>query len=477
MQAGGTGNPNLKQMAQPSSKRARKIIETSDPATILACKTTARGHLDRATDYPGVPARLRKRVKEFMTQGICTYEPGLTKAQVRSCRKHIYNMFDTTMSTIKRLDKLEDLEKIGFTNFKLRHKGRYDLQIDAFKGEAFDYLRESAPWLPLVRAILGEGCVLGHSGVMLSLPGSETQPWHSDGPHLNHQEHDLPHCVNVFVPLVHITAQNGGTEMVPETHLLGAYEDESCESRTVQAKSGTCILFDYRLRHRGLGNRTSDVPRPLMYLTYCQPHYRDDANFSSGRYMKELPKMTHSLSRKQRADKRTQGIPDAGSGSTSGTGTDMDTDAGAGKVAPGGPTVVEDPADNYSATFGVIDYDSDDDVQAAPIATRPVLSKEEKCRAARAHHRKKAAACERVNGIPIYTDAPVLAIDKTGWYPAKVIGVDAAKRTLRIHFNGWHKRFDFTCPFDSGKIKAPKSSDMLVTSGRGMLEEVTLAKT
>ena len=32
-------------------------------------------------------------------------------------------MFDRTMLTIKRLGKEEDLMKVGFTNFKLRHSG------------------------------------------------------------------------------------------------------------------------------------------------------------------------------------------------------------------------------------------------------------------------------------------------------------------------------------------------------------------
>ena len=54
---------------------------------------------------------------------------------------------------------------------------------------------------------------------MLSFPGSATQPWHSDGPHMpgpqdagNGEPFVAPlHAVNVFVPLVDITALNGGT--------------------------------------------------------------------------------------------------------------------------------------------------------------------------------------------------------------------------------------------------------------------------
>lgn len=124
------------------------------------------------------------------------------------------------------------------------------MEIKDFEKESFSFLRGEAPWLPLVQSILGEECVLCNTGVMLSLPGSGTQPWHSDGDHVIKTSHMPPHCLNVFVPLVTITRENGGTEMVPETHMLGGYHKDN-KSITIQAKSGSCILFDYRLRHRG----------------------------------------------------------------------------------------------------------------------------------------------------------------------------------------------------------------------------------
>jgi ectoine hydroxylase-related dioxygenase (phytanoyl-CoA dioxygenase family) len=62
--------------------------------------------------------------------------------------------------------------------------------------------------------------------------------------------------------------------MVPDTHYLFQTEDVRPKerlpgydldraSRTIQAKKGSCILFDFRLKHRGLGNN-SQKPRPLM---------------------------------------------------------------------------------------------------------------------------------------------------------------------------------------------------------------------
>jgi len=109
---------------------------------------------------------------------------------------------------------------------------------------------------------------------MLSLPGSDAQPMHQDGPHLNADEYDKqqekqrlegasgsgdgkskaaggsseatkkrksqggggagkearhlpPYAVNVFVPLVDISVENGGTEFWLGTHRLGAHAPSS----------------------------------------------------------------------------------------------------------------------------------------------------------------------------------------------------------------------------------------------------------
>lgn len=113
----------------------------------------------------------------------------------------------------------QKLQDRGFTEFKLRHAGRYDLVIQSFKEDRFSFLHKDASWLPLVQELLGKDCKLVHTGVMLSLPGSLNQPWHSDGPHLDTKRHLPPHCVNVFVPLVDLCRENGPTEFTPTTHI------------------------------------------------------------------------------------------------------------------------------------------------------------------------------------------------------------------------------------------------------------------
>jgi ectoine hydroxylase-related dioxygenase (phytanoyl-CoA dioxygenase family) len=74
----------------------------------------------------------------------------------------------------------------------------------------------------------------------------------------------------------------GPTEFTPGTHLQ--WGRRHLGNVAVTAAAGDAILFDYRLRHRGLPNKTSDVVRPLVYITYAKPFFRDEANFSLKRY-------------------------------------------------------------------------------------------------------------------------------------------------------------------------------------------------
>ena len=139
---------------------------------------------------------------------------------------------------------------------------------------------QAPPWRDLVTALLGPQHQLIHTGCMLSVPGSATQPWHSDGDHLCAKRHLPPHCLNVFVPLVDVTSKNGATEFVPRSHIDWGSDQPPVTPLTT---AGECVLFDYRLKHRGLGNRSSE-DRPMLYFTYGRASFVDQFNFSHKRY-------------------------------------------------------------------------------------------------------------------------------------------------------------------------------------------------
>ena len=83
-------------------------------------------------------------------------------------------------------------------------------------------LATGGAWMSTIQVILGVDVVLLFCGVVLArgnVNGGIDQAWHQDGGHLFEEGEHLPcHCLNVFVPLVDITEQNGPTQFVLGSH-------------------------------------------------------------------------------------------------------------------------------------------------------------------------------------------------------------------------------------------------------------------
>jgi len=226
----------------------------------------------------------------------------LTATQVHQCYNAGVKHFNQIMQTVKSRDLQRQLEQ-GFDLLRQRGRGRYDMELPAFDSKAFAFLTDlkKAPWMPIVREILGPTVSLIHKGIFLSLPDAETQDYHQDGPHLSSQTHKPCHAINVFVPLVDLTTQ--GTEFCLGSHLLSQEDYNRKFLVTPKVKAGTPILFDYRLGHRGLANASDEI-RPVVYCTYSTGEFRDSVNFSRRRYCAIGDLVDVGPSREERSKRR-----------------------------------------------------------------------------------------------------------------------------------------------------------------------------
>lgn len=188
---------------------------------------------------------------------------------------------------------------VGVDAFKFKEIGsrgpqRFDLLLQM---PEFDELARTAAWVPVVEHFLGDVTTLHIAiSVVYSRPGAPDQYWHADGPHLSptpwnacsldeRSEAD-PYAICAFLPLVDLSQDVGFTQFWPGSHkheqLIGF--GEACpivhSNYDAIVTAGDCVLYDYRLIHRGMGNR-SDMERPILQFLYHKNFYHESHNYGT----------------------------------------------------------------------------------------------------------------------------------------------------------------------------------------------------
>ena len=113
------------------------------------------------------------------------------------------------------------------------------------------------------------------------MPAAPGQHIHQDGADLFRQaalNRLLPIvAVTVGVPLIEMNDVHGTTALWP-----GSHRDDKLASaekgHEALVREGSCVFWDYRLRHGGTPNR-SKVSRPLLTMTYCRAWFLDPKNY------------------------------------------------------------------------------------------------------------------------------------------------------------------------------------------------------
>ena len=193
----------------------------------------------------------------------------------------------------------------GFDEIVQRSPGRWDIPISPNEFEVED---RALPWWPLITAVLGEDAEHSFSGVVYSDPGSPAQHWHIDSPHVS-ANHLPAHALNVMIALHDMPLTMGPTEIARGSHRLTnhlqnsalvsdelVYQHETTMPEQLVANTqesvpegvssalsaGSCLIFDDRILHRGLGN-TSNSRRSMVYFAYRQAGYSENTHFESHR--------------------------------------------------------------------------------------------------------------------------------------------------------------------------------------------------
>lgn len=225
----------------------------------------------------------------FVNQGVVHLRgPLIPSTLLNTLRVHCEKIVDETLSLLDNIgvDYTHQQQPFAFKEAASRCRGRIDirhpdLQLAPFNHE---HLVKNTIIARLLDRIFDGAYQLSFSGIVHSLPGSEAQGWHLDGDHL-FKPWQLPaHAVTVFIPLSGLEPCDGIPQFIPGSHHHEVYRSLKEGTRTVAPISfehlaGSITIFDYRTVHRGMPN-LSDRARPLLYMVFAKPWYRDAANFS-----------------------------------------------------------------------------------------------------------------------------------------------------------------------------------------------------
>ena len=184
----------------------------------------------------------------------------------------------------------------------------------ANKGQAFLDLLEFDFWDDIIGHVLGDKFIIHSYTANIARPGGMAMPLHIDqwwSPEPTSRGNKYlpvgsftrerfnidgtpkappamlapPAVSNVLIMLDAMTEANGGTRLVPGSHLAGRHPDKvlDAEVNTISAEGppGCAIITDGRIWH-GTGANRTDTDRNAILITYCGPQYRPQENYTIG---------------------------------------------------------------------------------------------------------------------------------------------------------------------------------------------------
>mmetsp|Transcript_4932 Transcript_4932/g.7122 ORF Transcript_4932/g.7122 Transcript_4932/m.7122 type:complete len:419 (-) Transcript_4932:135-1391(-) len=216
--------------------------------------------------------------------------------------KHMKNNNNKKIAHFREIMQ-RDVNRFDFRLDDVGSTGPNNVAIDTFTREGNEERKELEAiyswqklgryggWMKAIGKILGNEFSLIRCGCVLSLHGTETQFWHSDGVHVgksasfDDDNADPAHAVCVFVPLLDLDEETGYTEFWAGSHkydkLLSKKGEQSLPGGTRGVMSmGDCLIYDYRTIHRGMPNKSKAI-RPICYFLYAKKGFEsvEDQNF------------------------------------------------------------------------------------------------------------------------------------------------------------------------------------------------------
>ena len=222
---------------------------------------------------------LSTAIEEITTQGYTVITGFLQPAQLQS---------------IKALLARINGQFLGRNNFE-GDKTERIYALLAYDKVVQDIIEDSRI-MAICEAFLEANFLLTTSQSICIHPGETPQPWHADDVFYSIPRPRPMVGLSTVVAIDDFSAENGGTEIIPGSHLWsdeeigGDYREGESErdsafaermasqSIALEMPAGACVVFAGNTLHRG-GENNSAGPRQALSNQYCQPWARTIENF------------------------------------------------------------------------------------------------------------------------------------------------------------------------------------------------------
>lgn len=226
-------------------------------------------------DLPQPSKDLHRLRSDLRRWGYCKVDQALSASQVHTIRQRVE----------------EQAEGERLAGIAQRTPSGQNINCCVNKGQCFELLIEQHPDIaqggPLVEQLvdeaLGPGWICTSLIAAMSLQGGVPQALHQDQG--NSLDAPSPMAVNLLTAITDLDESNGGTLLIPGSHLLLT---EAMRQRTevgklppainLDAKAGTMVIIDGRLLH-GTGINHTDQPRIVMLNGMQKPWMRQQENW------------------------------------------------------------------------------------------------------------------------------------------------------------------------------------------------------
>lgn len=183
-------------------------------------------------------------------------------------------------------DDLLRLEReLGIATAKNRFEGRNTLRVYnlLIHGKLYERIPVHENVLPIVEGVLDYGCLISSLSSIAILPGEKPQPLHADDQLIPLPKPHPPLVCNTMWAITDFTDDNGATRVVPGSHAFDRSPNygEPCETRPVEMKAGSVLVYNGSLWHGGGPNRTSSR-RVGIAMNYCAGYIRQQENQQLG---------------------------------------------------------------------------------------------------------------------------------------------------------------------------------------------------